>query len=79
MAAGIVHLVELVAGAELGADGVPQKLHDLDALLVVDAVRAAHIARQIFVDLGILEVARMRRQIDQPEATTFSTMLRTAG
>src|SRR5215469_7911017 len=36
MAAGIIHLVELVARAEFGADRVPQELHDLDALLVVD-------------------------------------------
>src|SRR5262249_7424834 len=49
VAAGIVHLVKLVASAEFGADRVPQKLHDLDALLVVDAVRAAHIFGEIFV------------------------------
>src|SRR5579863_4312606 len=65
VAAGIVHLVELVAGAELGADGVPQKLHDLDALLVVDTVRAAHIFGEIFVDLRVFKVARMRGQIDE--------------
>src|SRR5437763_1737753 len=41
--AGIVALVELVAAAELAADRVPQQLHDLDALLVIDAVGAAHI------------------------------------
>src|SRR5580658_11246334 len=37
--AGVVALVELVARAELGTDRVPQELHDLDALLVADAVR----------------------------------------
>src|SRR4030088_1437757 len=37
--AGVVHLVELGAAAELGADGIPQKLHRLDALFVADAVR----------------------------------------
>ena len=65
VAAGIVHLVELVAGAEFGADGVPQKLHDLDAVLVADVVGAADIFGQIFVDVGIFEIARVRRQIDQ--------------
>src|SRR6202007_1199601 len=38
VAAGIVHLVQLVAGAEFGPDRIPEELHDLDALLVVDAV-----------------------------------------
>src|SRR3984885_9542852 len=38
VAAGIVHLVELMAGAEFGADGVPQELHDLYAGLVADVV-----------------------------------------
>src|SRR5437016_1964587 len=40
--AGVVPLVELMAPAELAADRIPEKLHHLDALLVVDAVRAAH-------------------------------------
>src|SRR5262249_11294426 len=35
--AGVVALVELVPGTELGADRVPQQLHDLDALLVAHA------------------------------------------
>src|SRR4051795_336320 len=48
--AGVVSLVKLMTPAELGADRVPQKLHHLDALLVIDAVRAAHIARQIGID-----------------------------
>src|SRR5215472_14197798 len=54
--AGVVALVELVAGTELGADRVPQELHDLDALLVADAVRAAHVAGEVLVDLGVLEI-----------------------
>src|SRR5436305_16688 len=36
--AGVVHLVELVPAAKLRADRVPQELHYLDALLVIDAV-----------------------------------------
>ena len=44
--AGVVALVELVASAELGADRIPQELHHLDALLVVDAVASrAHSAQ----------------------------------
>src|SRR5262245_28363549 len=54
--AGVVAFVELVTAAEFGADRVPEKLHDLDALLVIDAMRAAHIAREVFVDRRILEV-----------------------
>src|SRR3984885_5020987 len=34
VAARIVHLVELVAGAELGGDPGPQHFHDLDSVLV---------------------------------------------
>src|SRR5215510_15976380 len=30
VAAGVVDLIELVAAAELGANGVPQELHELD-------------------------------------------------
>src|SRR3954447_19619422 len=65
VAAGIVHLIELVARAELGADRIPQHLHDLDALLVIDAVGAADVAREILVDVGVLEVAGMRGEVDQ--------------
>src|SRR5262245_14269903 len=65
VAAGIVHLVELVAGAELAADCIPQELHDLDALFVIDAVGAAHVARKIPVDVGVFEITRAARQIDQ--------------
>src|SRR5213080_3433763 len=36
--AGVIHLVELVPAAELRANRVPQELHYLDALLVIDAV-----------------------------------------
>src|SRR6267143_1299571 len=45
--ARVVTLVELVAAAELGADGVPQKLHELDALHRVGAVGAAQILVEI--------------------------------
>ena len=36
--AGVVCFVEAVAAAELGADRIPQELHDFDALFVADAV-----------------------------------------
>src|SRR3984957_19335807 len=35
---GIIALVEFMASAEFGADRIPQQLHHLDALLVVDAI-----------------------------------------
>src|SRR5262249_13898708 len=63
--ARIVDLVELVPTAELGADRVPQQLHDLDALAVVDVVRAADIFGEILVDRGIVEVLRGRREINE--------------
>src|SRR4030095_63630 len=63
--AGVVHLVELVAAAELGAHRVPKKLHHLDALLVTDAVRPAHVFGEILVDLRIAEILGRGRQIDQ--------------
>ncbi len=65
MIAGVVHLVELVPAAEFGADRIPQELEHLDALLVADAVGAAHVAREILVDLGIAEILGRGRQIDQ--------------
>src|SRR6188768_2060443 len=36
----VVDLIELMPSAELGADRIPQQLHDLDALAVIDVVRA---------------------------------------
>ena len=47
VAAGVVDLVELVAAAELGADRVPQELHQLDALDRVDTARAAEVEVEI--------------------------------
>src|SRR5437763_280209 len=38
--AGIVHLVELVAVAELGTDRVPQELHHLDARPAMASIEA---------------------------------------
>ena len=63
---GVVQLVELVAGTELGADRIPEKLHGLDALLVVDVAGAADVASEVFVDLGILEIAGVTGEIDEP-------------
>ena len=54
--ARIVDLVKLMAPAELGADRVPQQLHDLDALAIADIVRAAHIFGEILVDRRIVEI-----------------------
>jgi hypothetical protein len=54
--AGVVALVKLVPPAELGADRVPQELHDLDPLLVADAVRAADILLQERVDRRVGKV-----------------------
>src|SRR5262249_37522088 len=68
---GVVHLVELVAAAELGADGVPQQLHHLDALFVADAVRTTHVLREILVDVGIFEVLRRRRKINERRGDDF--------
>src|SRR5215467_2421030 len=65
VAASVVHFVELVAGAEFATDRIPQELHDLDALLVVDAVGATHVTLQILVDVGILKIAHAAWQIDQ--------------
>src|SRR4029450_1837222 len=62
---GIIHLVELVAAAELGADRVPQELHHLDALLVTDAVRTADVFREVSVDLWIFEVPGRGWKIDE--------------
>jgi hypothetical protein len=45
--------MQLVPAAEFGADGVPQELHDLDTILVFDAVRAADILPQIRLDRRI--------------------------
>src|SRR5262249_60950064 len=43
VAARVVDLVELVPAAELGADRVPQKLHELDPLDRVDTAGAAQV------------------------------------
>src|ERR1019366_8531697 len=39
--AGVVALIQFVPAADLGADRVPQQLHDLDPLDILDAVRGA--------------------------------------
>src|SRR6185369_17192391 len=65
VAADVVDLVELVASAELGADGVPQHLHDLDPLHRGHAARAAHVLVEVAADLGRLEVGGVRVQVDQ--------------
>ena len=54
-----------MTAAKLAADGVPHQFEDLDALDVIHAVRSAHVFRQVFVDLRIIEIAGAGRQIDQ--------------
>src|SRR5205085_11763922 len=50
--AAVVALVELVAAAELAADGVPEQLHELHALDRLDPVRAADVAIEVLADGG---------------------------
>src|SRR5215475_2665504 len=63
--AAVVDLIELVAAAELGGHAVPQELQELHALLGLVAVGAAQVAVEIGTDLRVLEVARVRVEIDQ--------------
>src|SRR6516165_602296 len=65
VAAGVIDLVEFMTSAELGADRVPQQLHQLDPLDGRDAARASDVEVEIFAKLGHGEIARMRVQIDQ--------------
>src|SRR5437588_6855311 len=55
VAAGVVDLVELVPAAELGADRVPQELHELDPLDRVDPARAAHVEVEVLAEIRVLE------------------------
>src|SRR5215468_7655071 len=52
VAARVVDLIELVAAAELAADGVPEELHQLDALDGVDAARAAQVRVEVLLEIG---------------------------
>ena len=65
LAAGVVDLIQLVTAAELAADGIPHQFQDLDALHVVHAVGAAHVFRQVFIDLRVVEIPGAGRQVDQ--------------
>src|SRR5438132_3216365 len=47
VAAGVVDLVQLVPAAELGADGVPQELHELDPLDGVHAARSPKVEVEV--------------------------------
>src|SRR5215470_2364344 len=66
VAAGVVDLVELMAATELGSHGVPQELHELDALDGVDAARAPEVAIEIAPEVCRLEVASVRVEVDEP-------------
>src|SRR6185369_1192642 len=60
-----VDFVELVAGAELSADGVPQQLHQLDPVLGIDAATAADVAVEVGAQFGNLEVVGVGVQVYQ--------------
>src|SRR5436309_2098732 len=66
VAARVIDLVQLVAAAELGPDRVPQELHQLHALDRVDAAGAAQVEVEVLAQVGLLEVPRVRVQIDEP-------------
>src|SRR5207244_2057177 len=59
-------LVELVPTAELGTDRVPQELHELDPLDRVDAARAAQVEVEVAAQVRVLEIARVRVEINEP-------------
>src|SRR6266849_1293166 len=63
--AAIVDLVELMPAAEFTCHAVPQKLEKLDPLLGLVAIGAAKISLEIGPDLGVLEVAGVRVEIDE--------------
>src|SRR6266446_10078078 len=63
VAAGVVDLVELVPAAELGADRVPQELHDLDPLDGVHAARSPEVEVEVLAKVRRLEVPRVGVQI----------------
>ena len=59
MAAGVIHFVEFVAGAELGADRVPQEFHQFDTLDRRHAAGAPNIKVQVLAQLRRLKIPRM--------------------
>jgi hypothetical protein len=65
MVPGVVALMQLVPAAELGADRVPQQLHQLDPLDGLDAVRAAQVRIQVGPDIGAGEVVGAGADVDQ--------------
>src|SRR5262249_19938169 len=65
VAARVVDLVELVPAAELGADRVPQELHELDAPHCVDTARTSQIEVQVPAEVRRLEVLGVRVEVDQ--------------
>ena len=58
--AAIVALVEFVAAAELGADGIPEQLHYLDPINGIVAIRATNVSVEVGTDVRILEIGRVR-------------------
>ena len=64
MVSGIVHFIQLVAAAELGADCIPYHFQQLDAFFCSDACPFV-ILNQIPADFRVQEICRARRQLDQ--------------
>ncbi|MNC96619.1 hypothetical protein D3C83_140370 [compost metagenome] len=55
-----------MAAAKLGSDCVPQQLHEFDAVLSLVAIGSAHVLVHIRTNILILEIQRVRVEIDQP-------------
>ena len=65
-----------MTSAKLAADGIPHQFQNLDAFDMIHPVGAAHVLRQILVDLRIVQVPRAGRQVDQPGGhVTFDDVL----
>src|SRR5215471_4454110 len=71
VAARIVDLVELVPAGELGADRVPQELHELDAPHCVDTARTSQIEVQISAEVRRFEVLGVRVEVYQAAGHRF--------
>ena len=70
MVAGVIDFVEFVAGAEFGADGVPDELEELDAL-GGGSGGAAIIFFEERGEIGILEILVARWRHEQAAAEKF--------
>src|SRR5205085_4952744 len=62
---GIIDLIELVAATKFRTDGIPQQLHQLDAVFGVVAVRAAHILLQVGTQFRVLKIYGTGVEVNQ--------------